>query len=331
MKNKTNRIIAIAVIAVLVTNFITYMVMKSENVPTLSGDNADFAIVTSVNGEIVSDDLYEEMKDNSGLTTLLNLIDKQLLEAKYPSDQGEIKEDVDATVKDFTEYYESLGYDFDSVLEGQGFTMDSWKEEIALDKQKEALVYDYVLETTSDEYLQEVYDTISNTFQTKHILIKVDNTIPEVSDDQLALQYTEEILAELEATGDVEGNFSNFAEVYSTDSGTAALGGEFDFILGEAVTEYQDAVVNMNDGDVEIVKSVYGYHIIYKVGEIEKSSLEDSTEKIINDLIENYQTADTLYNDKVLVEFRKQSNVVILDDVLNAEYEEYVTELGPIE
>ena len=56
-----------------------------KTIPTLS--NGEEAVVTFENGDKISvNDLYKEIKDNYALQTLLQMIDKKILEAEFPDE-----------------------------------------------------------------------------------------------------------------------------------------------------------------------------------------------------------------------------------------------------
>ena len=63
------------------------LVTSCGKVPVL--ENGKEAVVTSKEGDISVDELYEEMKNTYALTTLINMIDSKLLEKDYPSDDEE--------------------------------------------------------------------------------------------------------------------------------------------------------------------------------------------------------------------------------------------------
>ena len=56
-------------------------------VPKLS--NGEDAVITSSNGDISVNELYNEVKDVYALNSLIDLIDLKLLEKDYPSDKDE--------------------------------------------------------------------------------------------------------------------------------------------------------------------------------------------------------------------------------------------------
>lgn len=114
------------------------------------------------------------------------------------------------------------------------------------------------------------YETVN----VRHILIQ-----PE-SDDDSATEYTDEQWAAAEAkaqelyeqwqNGDAtEDSFSELAVSNSTDTGSASEGGLYEGVYkGQMVTEFEDWCFDESRqvGDTGIVKTSYGYHIMYYVG-----------------------------------------------------------------
>ena len=118
----------------------------------------------------------------------------------------------------------------------------------------------------------EKYKPAENIFDSRHILIGIDEEDPEKSDEKSKAK-AEEILAEYEAGEKTAEAFAGLAVQYSEDEGSVANGGQYTGIAaGQFVPEYEEYCLDpaRKPGDVEIVKSQYGYHIIYFEGTTEK-------------------------------------------------------------
>lgn len=114
------------------------------------------------------------------------------------------------------------------------------------------------------------YETVN----VRHILIQ-----PQ-SDDESATEYTDEQWAEAETkaqeiydewkNGDAtEDSFSELAVNNSTDPGSASDGGLYEGVYkGQMVEEFENWCFDESRqaGDTDIVKTSYGYHIMYYVG-----------------------------------------------------------------
>jgi peptidyl-prolyl cis-trans isomerase D len=94
--------------------------------------------------------------------------------------------------------------------------------------------------------------------KSRHILISV----PAGSDaktDAAARAKAESVLKQLQAGG----SWSELAKKYSDDPGSKDQGGELGFAQrGKMVPEFDKAIFTQKVGDIAIVKSSYGYHII---------------------------------------------------------------------
>lgn len=140
--------------------------------------------------------------------------------------------------------------------------------------------YAYIFLKTENPVLME-----DNTYSVRHILIQ-----PEASSDEAAQsgEYTDEqwaaaeeetnkVLDEYNSGEKTEAAFALLAEKYSDDVGSTSsgsygsYGGLYEGVTaGEMVTEFEDWAFDEGRkyGDVEIVKSQYGYHIMYFVNQL---------------------------------------------------------------
>lgn len=102
----------------------------------------------------------------------------------------------------------------------------------------------------------------SRTVNARHILV----TTEKYATDEATLAKAEEILAEWKAGAADAESFAALATTYSEDSGSVRTGGLYENIAeGEMVTEFNDWIFDTarKTGDTDIVKTDYGYHIMY--------------------------------------------------------------------
>ena len=122
-----------------------------------------------------------------------------------------------------------------------------------------------------EEEIQKYIDENKGAYEevtVKHVLIKTtDDNLNELPEKEQEEKYklATEILNKALAGEDM----SELARTYSEDSGslnqpTGAEDGEYTFKRGKMVKEFEDAAFKGEDGKVwpELVKTVYGYHII---------------------------------------------------------------------
>ena len=94
--------------------------------------------------------------------------------------------------------------------------------------------------------------------RSRHILIKVDANA-DAKTDAAAKAKAEGILKQLQAGG----NWADLAKKYSDDPGSKDSGGELGFSQkGRMVPEFDSAIFTQKIGDIKIVKSQFGYHIV---------------------------------------------------------------------
>ncbi|MEN6460134.1 MAG: peptidylprolyl isomerase [Syntrophomonas sp.] len=145
----------------------------------------------------------------------------------------------------------------------------------------------------TDNEIKAYYDVNKSTFtaekvKASHILIKTrDDSTQEGKDyNQAAYQKASQILRRAQAGED----FATLARQYSEDSGTAPNGGDLGYFpKGVMVKEFEQAAFALNKGQIsDLVKSIYGYHII-KVEDHTTvvSSYDQVKETIKNLLMEN--------------------------------------------
>lgn len=186
-----------------------------------------------------------------------------LTEAEKEYDITVTDEDVEKAWKDAAKSYDSEQA-FEDVLKQIGYDKDSYKESLksslAQQKLKEAVAPEK--KPTDDEivkYLNDNLSTYNNAKRSSHILIKVASDASE-EDDAKAEKTAQEALDKINSG---EMSFADAAKKYSEDN-SKDKGGDVGWDkLTTFVTEYQDALNNLQKGQVSgLVKSTYGYHII---------------------------------------------------------------------
>ena len=130
------------------------------------------------------------------------------------------------------------------------------------------------------------------------------------SDDE-AKKAAEDALAEFIASGSSVEKFAELAAKHSTDSGSYESGGLYENVhKGQMVTEFDEWLFDENrkDGDVGIVKTSYGYHLMYYAceglpkwrGDIKSALISEKYTDIAEELMEKYP---------VTVDDKKLSNI----------------------
>ena len=116
----------------------------------------------------------------------------------------------------------------------------------------------------SQQQIQQYYNAHLSEFQvpeqakSRHILIKVAPGA-DAKTDAAAKAKAEDVLKQLQAGG----NWNELAKKYSDDPGSKDSGGELGFAQrGRMVPEFDNAIFTQKIGDIQIVKSQFGYHIV---------------------------------------------------------------------
>lgn len=132
------------------------------------------------------------------------------------------------------------------------------------------------------------------TVTARHILLstKDQSTNADLSDEEIAKKkaQADDILKQFNEGDKSEDSFAALANEYTEDSGSSSNGGLYEHIYpGQMVTEFNDWCFDASRkaGDVEIVKTDYGYHIIYFVAKDGKDYYDSTIRsKKANDDIE---------------------------------------------
>lgn len=168
-------------------------------------------------------------------------------------------------------------------------TSDSLAENVEIDEQQVKEMYDHYVKSVAGREQRKA----------RHILI-------QINEDKAAAQNTiETIKKELDQGAD----FVELAKKYSQDPGSAAKGGDLDWVaLGEMVKPFEQKLFSMEKGSVsDVVETQFGFHIIklddvrsepvaplaMKRYEFEEEIKADSVASMFYDLSE--QLASTAY------------------------------------
>ena len=123
-------------------------------------------------------------------------------------------------------------------------------------------------------------------------------------------------------------NFSEIAKEYSEDSATKDNGGKLGTFSKEEMiekfnSEFEEAAQNLkvNEYTKKVVKSSYGYHIIYKTEQKDKPELNKVKDTIINKLVDEAIEKDTKAEYKAMIKLREDYGLTFNDDTIKNQYE----------
>ena len=287
-------------------------------------------VVASIdNYNVTAEDVYAELKDKYGVSTVVNKIDEAIADAEI-TDEKDAKEYAETQIKAIKTQYEQYGMDFSEALTSAGYkNEDELKKVIISDYKKELVLNNYVKDNLSENEIKKYYDNeIYGEMTVKHILIK-----PVVTDDMTdeekknaeneAFEKAKKLIKELDNGAD----FETLAKENSDDAGTASQGGLFANFTKQGVSEsFFDASLNLKDNEYtkEPVKSSYGYHVILKVSQNEKPNLDDVIDDIKETLASNKLKDDANLSITAWDGIRKKHNIKFNDSVIEDAYNKVI-------
>lgn len=307
---------------------IPLLVTGCKKVPKL--DNGQ-EIVVELNGkQFTANELFNALKEDYGTSVLINLVDKHITNSELTEEE---KKDAETKAEaDFDSIYASAEDQWDDFLNYYGYLNDedllnqlkaNQEQQIAL---KKYIKSDVITQEEIEKYYNEdIYGEIT----ARHILIKPETKDGMTSEEKKAaeneaLEKAKELIEQLNGSENLEEKFIELAKEKSDDTGSASEGGLIENFTNETglVKEFWEASLELEIGKItaEPVKTEYGYHIIYKVSQKEKPSMDIVLDKIKDKLVEQLledENATYVY----WAGLREKYNMQIHDDILKGNYE----------
>lgn len=321
---------------ILVLSLCVFFLAGCGKIPVLK--NGEEAVVTFEKGEAISvDDLYAEMKNNYAIATLIDMIDAEILAKEY-KDETEDKvtyvknyiEAFKANFEDDATYSQAMKYYYGANDENE------LEEVIGLYYLKDLATTDYAKTLISNKDIKNYYkNTTKGDIKCSHILIAID-TDENMNDNQKAaakekaLNEAKALIKELEASKNVSTLFATLAKEKSDDTASAKDGGDLGYFnIDEMYDEFEKAAYALKKGEYTKtpVETTAGYHIILKVDEKEKPSLEKAKDAIITTLAEKKKEDEATIQVDALTKLRKTYGFKIEDSELNKQYSTYIKNL----
>lgn len=303
-------------------------------VPTLS--NGEEAVLSLNDGGISINDLFTEMKNSYALETLVNMMDKKILEKEYPGEVEAKKQAAEATVKAMeTAYGDNLltmlrqYYGYQTVSAYQNYLYISSLQSLAIEAYSKSLV-------TEKEMKKYYEDTIFGDISLSHILI-TKNTTSSMSDaekteaENKAKEKINEIIAELKKSDNPKERFAELAREKSEDAATKDKGGDLGYINLGTLDKNYDEILKVANGlgngkfSTSIITTELGYHVIFREDQKEKATYEDVQDKIKDTIAETKLTNDKTMQITAMEELRKKYGFKIEDSELSKQYDKYIT------
>ena len=272
---------------------------------------------------VTADDLYEDMKELYSISSLLDKIDNKILEKKYPETDDmndEIKETAENYYNAYKQYYQA---DKETFLSNNGFGSEkAFLEYLKLQYRRNTYAKDYIKTLISDKDVEKYYnDNVYGDINTKHILVKVDSSASD-EDKKKAEDLAKEIISKLNNGK----SFDDVKEEYKDQITYEELG--YKSYNANLESAYMEAMQKLDDNSYskEPVKTSYGYHVIYRIDQKEKPSLDDVKEEIIDSLVSEKQSSDKNISYIALEKMREEAGLKFSDTVLEKKYNTYMSQ-----
>ena len=302
------------------------------------GNNAELkdnnTVVKTDEGKITADKLYESLRDKYGISILVDMIDHQLFDEKYKTDETE-EETINSQIEQMKSQYNNDEEAFKAAItQYLGVEdEDELRDMLSLEYKRNLAIEEYVKNSITDDEIQKYYDDeVIGDIKVRHILIK-----PDTNDDMSTEEKTEaEDKAKKEAEDlikklDDGADFKELAKEYSDDTGSASDGGLIDYFnkddnMDEA---FLNASIDLEEGKYtkEPVKSSFGYHIILKLDQKKKPKLNKVKDEIRKTLADNKLNEDATLRYNALIEIREEAGIKFNDDSLKKDYDELMQQL----
>ena len=310
---------------------ICLLVTGCENNVELKDNNT---VVKTDEGKITADQLYESLRDKYGISVLIDMIDHQLFDEKYETDETE-EETINAQIEQMKSQYNNDEEAFQAAItQYLGVEdEDELRDMLSLEYKRNLAIEEHVQDSITDDEIEKYYDDeVIGDIKVRHILIS-----PETTDDMSTEEQTEaEEKAKKEAEDlikklDDGADFEELAKEYSDDTGSASDGGLIDYFnkddnMDEA---FLNASIDLEEGKYteEPVQSSFGYHIILKLDQKKKPKLNKVKNDIIETLAEEKLNEDAALIYNALIEIREEAGIKFNDDSLKKDYDELMQQL----
>ena len=302
------------------------------------GNNASLkdnhTVVKTDEGKITADDLYVELRDKYGISVLVDMIDHQLFDEKYETDETE-EETINAQIEQMKSQYNNDEDAFKAAITQYLGVEDEeeLRDLLSLEYKRNLAIEEHVKSSITDDEIQKYYDDeVIGDIKVRHILIKPDTTDDMSTEEKTeaedkAKKEAEDLIKKLDDGDD----FKELAKEYSDDTGSASDGGLIDYFnkddnMDEA---FLNASIVLEKGKYteEPVKSSFGYHIILKLDQKKKPKLKKVKNDIIETLAEDKLNSDSSLMYNALIEIREDAGIKFKDDSLKKDYDELMQKL----
>ncbi|RMC39161.1 MULTISPECIES: peptidylprolyl isomerase PrsA [unclassified Lactobacillus] len=286
--------------------FATVAAVAGIALSTTACSNGGKAVASYKGGKITQQEYYDEMKKSqAGQTALANMIINHVLDEQYGSKVS--KKQVD---KQFDNYKKQYGAQFSAVLQQNGMTVSSFKQNLKTNLLTEEALKDIKKISKSQE--DKAWKSYQPKVTVQHILVakksQAENIISELNDGK---------------------SFSSLVKKYSLDTGTKSKAGKlpaFDSTDSSLDPAFKNAAFKLKTGQTtkEPVKSQSGYHVIKMINHPAKGTFA-SHKKAIDEEIYHSMSQDQETMRSVIATVLKKADIQIKDNDLKNVLSSYVS------
>lgn len=263
-------------------------------------------VVSYKGGKITQEQYYDEMKKSqAGQSTLANMIINRALEEQYGNKVSQKQVD-----KQYNNYKKQYGSQFSAVLQQNGMTPSTFKQNLKTNLLSEAALKSVKKVTKKQE--QEAWKSYQPKVTVQHILVAKKST-------------ANDIIKQLK-----DGkSFKSLAKKYSLDTATKNNAGKlpaFDSTDTTLDSSFKTAAFKLKSGEVTDtpVKSQSGYHVIKMISHPAKGKFADHKKAIDNEIYASMAQDQETMRDVIATVFKK-ADVSIKDNDLKNVLSSYVS------
>lgn len=295
--------------------------------------NGNEVIASIKDKEYTAEQLFDKLKEKYGKDALITLIDEYISDKELSDDdKADAKTEAKKYIDSIKSQYESAGYTWDDVLKQYGYANeDALINEYLVSVKQQKVVTNYLGKQLTDDEIKKYYDeNIYGTYTVKHILVKPATTDEMTDEEKTAAEEAAKAKAQEVITKYAAGeDWKTLVNDYSEDEGSKESEGLVEnFTKGDVDDEFFKASIALKDGEYtsEPVKSSFGYHVILKVSETAKKSLDDSKNDIIDALVNEKLNNDSKLYNSTWAKIRNDYKLTIKDTQVKTEYEKSINE-----
>lgn len=312
--------ILFGVVGFLLATLLFRCILWPDRIATLKDGTQPIA---NVNGEtITADDLYTNMKEYYSVNILLNEIDNMILTEKYPENDEMLKEVQNTAEYYYNIYKQNYGYTKEDFLSNYGFASEEdFIKSLKLDYRRNKYYEEYAESLVAEKEIDKYYENeVFGDVDSKHILVKIDKDSENGLSDEEAKKLAKEIISKLN-----EGKtWDEVVKEYGDKIVHEELG--YNAFNASLESSYLEECKKLEVGKYskDPVLTSYGYHIVYKIAQKDKPSLDDVKDDVIDVLATEIKNDDTDLYYKSLISMREEAELEFTDTKLGDEYKTYI-------